>query len=308
MLSKQVYDSAVSFHAFNLLGNLLYTLKIYKEALLIFEFLRDMANEFHNFAHLILAYENLAKICNDMQDHDRSLIAAKKMMQVSWFLCSHEFELYAYEQTARAYFYLGNVDKVKFYSDRVLNGIVEPHDSVERIIAVEMLINEQKLKTKMGKYEKLNFKVSRKRSAKEIDMTHQDYDMIWTELDKINDSRILKKTTSMRDMMMSLKDRTVGSRIVRMSSPLTKFDRGKKIQSPMSGHLIKRKKENVEKSPPALFTVFKGQAEGSSMSVREKRALVLASTLMKMKNTKQATNNRKAEGNATRHNKTNLNR
>ena len=96
-LAKQVKDSSVSFHAFNLLGKLLHTLKLYKEALLIFEFLRDMANEFHNFAYLILSFESLAKVLNDMQDYEKALIAAKKMMQVAWFIGSREFELYAYE-------------------------------------------------------------------------------------------------------------------------------------------------------------------------------------------------------------------
>ena len=96
-LSKQVRDSSLSFHAFNLLGQLFHTLKLYKEALLIFEFLRDMANEFHNFAYLILSFESIAKVLNDMKDYERGLIAAKKMMQVAWFIGSHEFELYAYE-------------------------------------------------------------------------------------------------------------------------------------------------------------------------------------------------------------------
>ena len=59
-------------------------------------------------------------------------------MQVAWYIDSHELDLYAYEQTARSYFYLGCVSKVDFYSARVLLGIVEENESVERKIAVEM--------------------------------------------------------------------------------------------------------------------------------------------------------------------------
>ena len=47
-------------------------------------------------------------------------------------------ELFSYEQTARSYYYMGQVSKVQFYTDRVLLGIVEDDDSVERCIAVKM--------------------------------------------------------------------------------------------------------------------------------------------------------------------------
>ena len=96
----------------------------------------------------------------------------------------------------------------------------------------------------MNKYEQLNYKVTRKRNAKEIDMTYQDFDVVWKALDKINDDRLLKKKTSMQEMLSTLKDRTVATRIVRMSSPIVKFDRGKKIQSPMGGP--KKTAENEE--------------------------------------------------------------
>ena len=75
-------------------------------------------------------------------------------------------------------------------------GIVEENDSVERIIAVELFVAEQSRKVRMNKHERQNIKVTRLRNLKELDLTHQDYDVVWKELDKINDDRILKKKTS----------------------------------------------------------------------------------------------------------------
>ena len=55
----------MSFHAFKLLGTVFHLLNMLPEALLIFEFMRDMANEFSNSGHLIIAFECMAKVLND---------------------------------------------------------------------------------------------------------------------------------------------------------------------------------------------------------------------------------------------------
>ena len=99
-------------------------------------------------------------------------------------------------------------------------GIVEENDSVERIIAVELFVAEQSRKVRMNKHERQNIKVTRLRNLKELDLTHQDFDVVWKELDKINDDRILNKKTSVQDMLMILKEREVCSRVVRACPPV----------------------------------------------------------------------------------------
>jgi hypothetical protein len=56
----------------------------------------------------------------------------------------------------------------------------------------------------MTKYEKHNYKVTRKRDGKDIDMTFEDYGSIWSALGKVNEERILKKKTSMFEMLVNL--------------------------------------------------------------------------------------------------------
>ena len=45
-----------AFHAFNLLGHALRSILLLKEAMVIFDFLREMADEFNNYGQLILAF------------------------------------------------------------------------------------------------------------------------------------------------------------------------------------------------------------------------------------------------------------
>jgi len=63
-----------------LLGHAFRSLFMLKEAMNIFEFLRDLADEFNNYSQLILAFESMSKVFNDMHLYELGLVAAKKMM------------------------------------------------------------------------------------------------------------------------------------------------------------------------------------------------------------------------------------
>jgi hypothetical protein len=91
------------------------------------------------------------------------------MMQICWYSNSPDFEMSAYEMLARSNFYLQYVTKADYYNDRVRYGVRESPFSVERKIAVELFIRNQKLKTKMNKHEKLGYRLIRKRNSKVID-------------------------------------------------------------------------------------------------------------------------------------------
>jgi len=161
----------------------------YKDARKVFELSRDMANDFEDWGQLILAYESIAKTCLEDTEYANSLVAAKKMMQVCWFANSPDFEISAYDQLGRTYFYLQYVSRAEFYNNRVRYGVRENPQSVERKIATELFIRNQKLKTKMNKHEKLGYRLVRRRHTKIVDQTVQDYSDILEAINLINNLR-----------------------------------------------------------------------------------------------------------------------
>ena len=65
---------------------------------------------------------------------------------MAWYTKSDSFEIYAYDQIGKCYFYLQIVDKATAYSNRVLHGILEIHNSSERLVSDELFERELKLK------------------------------------------------------------------------------------------------------------------------------------------------------------------
>jgi tetratricopeptide (TPR) repeat protein len=76
-----------------MLGNLLRHMGMHSDAIKIFLLARDLANDFEDWSQLIISYENIAKACLENKEYEKSLIAAKKMMQVTWYANSPDFEI-----------------------------------------------------------------------------------------------------------------------------------------------------------------------------------------------------------------------
>ena len=57
-----------------------------------------------------------------MKDYSKSIIAFKKVLQYSWYSKNVEGEMMAYEYLAVQYFYMGNLERCKFYHNRSMAG------------------------------------------------------------------------------------------------------------------------------------------------------------------------------------------
>lgn len=74
-------------------------------------------------------FDRMATLLKLMSEYDMAIVASKKLLQMAWIIGNQLFELRAYEHLAFNYFYIQNVEKAQFYSNRVVRGIIESDGS-----------------------------------------------------------------------------------------------------------------------------------------------------------------------------------
>lgn len=91
-------------------------------------------------------------------------------MQISWIVDSKTFEIRAYQNLARCYFYLQLAKKSEYYFDRVTRGKLESKTSAQRIIAYEHYVrNLKQTKLKVDKHEVFGHRVGFESGKKIVD-------------------------------------------------------------------------------------------------------------------------------------------
>jgi len=60
----------------------------------------------------------------------------KRLLQVAWATNNMQYEMLAYELTAKQYFYLSDMHKASYYLDRVMRGKFEVKSSKVRVLAM----------------------------------------------------------------------------------------------------------------------------------------------------------------------------
>ena len=98
-----------------MLGCLYLNLDMVAEARKVFDLLRDVAEECHNWGHAILAYEWIGRVLQASSQYEHALKAFKKMMQLSWVTNVPEYEVKAYHNLSKQYFYMQYIKKSNFY-------------------------------------------------------------------------------------------------------------------------------------------------------------------------------------------------
>lgn len=72
----------------------------------MFEIIRDVSTECCNFGNLMEAYELLGRSLEQAFNYKAAITAYKKLFEVSWIVENSAFEIRAYMNLARCYFYL----------------------------------------------------------------------------------------------------------------------------------------------------------------------------------------------------------
>lgn len=67
-----------------------------------------------------------------MKEYEKAILCFKKQLQLSWLVDNAEGEMNAYDNMAIQYFYIGDLEKSKYYNDRMCRGKFEARFSIVR--------------------------------------------------------------------------------------------------------------------------------------------------------------------------------
>jgi tetratricopeptide (TPR) repeat protein len=135
MVAKAMIDKQFFFLSHCVLGCLYLHLGLLKDARTVFDLLKDVAEDSHNWGQAMQAYEWIGRVLQHSCDYENAIKSFKKMMQLSWVNNIPEFEVKSFHNIGKQYFYLQYIEKCTFYQERFLRGMLENPLSCQRTIA-----------------------------------------------------------------------------------------------------------------------------------------------------------------------------
>ena len=69
-----------------------------------------------------------------MKEYENAIKCFKKQLEIAWSSGDYNAEMTAYDKIAVNYFYLCDLEKAKYYQERMMRGQFEPSDSKLRKI------------------------------------------------------------------------------------------------------------------------------------------------------------------------------
>lgn len=128
------------------------------------EKLRDVWIMNKDYNTCMVVYKQAGMIFQHLKDYSRAVIWFKKMLQFAWVTDSFEGEINAYELLALEYFYLGDLDRTKFYQtlsvkdlDKSTKKGSEKPESYAKMSASEKFNKEiQDIEKEMGYVKKID--------------------------------------------------------------------------------------------------------------------------------------------------------
>ena len=75
------------------------------------------------------AYENMGRCYQHLKKYENAIKSHKKQLEIAWVVNDRQHELKAYDYLGMQYYYLGELNKSKYYNDRKMRGICEKKDS-----------------------------------------------------------------------------------------------------------------------------------------------------------------------------------
>ena len=91
----------------------------------------------------MIAYKQLGCCYKLVKQYHLALINFKKLLQLAWAENSTEWELKAYDFIGLAYYYMGELEKSKYYHKRMWEGICEDKNSTVRVISLKSLYSRR---------------------------------------------------------------------------------------------------------------------------------------------------------------------
>lgn len=96
-----------------------------EHAIADFKCMRSVADDMENYHLKMLAYDSLGRCYAHFRMYSNALKCHKKQLTLAWKVNDAKEEMRSYEMIGRMYYYLGRLDKSKYYNDRSLRGKTE---------------------------------------------------------------------------------------------------------------------------------------------------------------------------------------
>ncbi|CAI2387411.1 unnamed protein product [Moneuplotes crassus] len=128
-----------------------------REALLHYQYLRNIVEATKDNILKCHVYTEMGLCYQHLKEYKKAVRCFKKLLETSWKMEDKFQEARAFDYLGVQYFYLGNIEKSKYYHSRWLNGSYEPNTS--NIRKVYSSISKRKFNYPITKESKLYFEL-----------------------------------------------------------------------------------------------------------------------------------------------------
>lgn len=137
LVAKGIGNFVLLFGFLKIYGDISFHLRKNKQALVAFEFMRDIGYEAQDEKMIAQAYRCLGFIYKELGQYDLSLVCFKKILALSWVHKEKDMELESIKNLAFLYYYKGLVDESRIFMDRAMRGVFEADHSHQKKIAIQ---------------------------------------------------------------------------------------------------------------------------------------------------------------------------
>eukprot|EP00347_Sterkiella_histriomuscorum_P017799 403347948 len=127
-------------------GYICIILRQFSEGKKQFKFLKDVCEDLKDYENKIVAYRMLGVCYKQLYQYKISANCYKKMLSLAWDIGNQQAEILAYEQLGMIYYYKGQLDRAKYYSERATRGWYENDSSQLKKIQKRDLQNQRQRK------------------------------------------------------------------------------------------------------------------------------------------------------------------
>lgn len=128
----------------------------YNKSLQIYNNCLQLCNKHELYKMKTKIYKRLGKLFLELQNFKKSKSNFIKSLQMAWFVSSKKYELAIYDQLGMIAYYEGDIEKAKYYHNRMIDCELEHKNSSIRLVAISKI----KSKIEMRKNMEANYMLS----------------------------------------------------------------------------------------------------------------------------------------------------
>jgi len=128
--------------ALKIQGKILLLYSDLHKAINIFKTVKHMADANRSFTNKLKSYKYLGRCFQAVHNHPMAIFYYVKLLQTAWLCNSTRYELLAYDLMGVQYYYMGDLEKAKYYHQSMMAGEVEPKHSELRKLGIDKIMNK----------------------------------------------------------------------------------------------------------------------------------------------------------------------